>query len=296
MKIQVLLSTYNGAKYLEEQIESIFRQNGVDWDILVRDDGSQDATVDILKKYNKYSNFKFYEGKNIGVIDSYFDLITNAGNFDYYAFCDQDDIWKDDKLRQALDVIELCNNPIKLYHSNVTMVDEKLNKLPIQYSYTHPLSLIEALLINNVIGCTMVISNKLLQFARRHKPMYALMHDSWLALLCHILGGEVCFDTRSYILYRQHGSNVIGSRLNIYRSLIHSSLFSNVGKRHQLLREMVSEYSKFIDVHTYAILLKFLNYNISKKAKVELLKSINPQEIGLMQYILFLFNIFTNRY
>ena len=296
MKVQILLSTYNGAKYLDEQIESILEQKDVDFEILVRDDGSSDTTKDILTKYSKYKNFSFYFGENIGVINSYFDLIANAGNFDYYAFCDQDDVCESDKLKHALNILALCDNPIKLYHSNVTIVDEALKKIPFQCSHTHSLSLVQALLMNNVVGCTMVISNQLLRFAQKHKPNYALMHDSWLALLCHVLGGEVCFDQESYILYRQHSGNVIGSRLNLYRSLIHSSLFANIGKRRQLLQEMVSAYSCFIDAHILNTLILFINYNTSKRAKLKLLKNISVGEIGFARYILFMFNLFANRY
>lgn len=92
--VSVLLSTYNGEKYLREQLDSLLVQQGVDLRIIARDDGSKDTTVEILKEYaGKDTRVSFFEGKNVGPAQSFFDLIMKSPDSDYYAFCDQDDVW-----------------------------------------------------------------------------------------------------------------------------------------------------------------------------------------------------------
>ena len=93
-KVQVLLSTYNGEKYLKEQLDSIIAQKGVDVHILARDDGSKDDTIKILEGYE---NIDIIKGSNIGVCKSFFELINKSGEYDYYSFADQDDVWDCDR-------------------------------------------------------------------------------------------------------------------------------------------------------------------------------------------------------
>lgn len=92
--ITVLMSTYNGEKYLKEQLDSILNQEQVDLKLLIRDDGSTDGTVNILKEYeNSHTNIKWYSGLNLGCGKSFFQLVLDAPKSDYYAFVDQDDVW-----------------------------------------------------------------------------------------------------------------------------------------------------------------------------------------------------------
>ena len=100
-KIQVLMSTYNGEKYLKEQIESILNQEKVEVNILIRDDGSCDKTLKIIKELSKNPKISYYEGKNIGPAKSFMDLVNKSGDkFNYYAFADQDDIWMPNKTKR----------------------------------------------------------------------------------------------------------------------------------------------------------------------------------------------------
>ena len=101
------MSTYNGEKYIDEQIDSVLAQKNVRVDLLIRDDGSKDETVRIIKRYcEKFDNIKFYEGPNLKPARSFLNLIETAElNYDYYAFCDQDDVWHEDKLYQAIEKI-----------------------------------------------------------------------------------------------------------------------------------------------------------------------------------------------
>lgn len=121
--VTVLMSTYNGEKYLKEQIDSILSQVDVDVRLVIRDDGSTDNTVGVIKEYSqRNSNVEFTVGKNIGYANSFLTLIQMAGDSDYYAFSDQDDIWKKNKLSTAVDKIN--GIPYVVYASNLEMVSE----------------------------------------------------------------------------------------------------------------------------------------------------------------------------
>ena len=100
-KIAVLMSSYNGEKYIEEQIESIIEQENVVVDLFIRDDGSTDKTKEIITRFQS-ENIHINLDYNIGVVKSFFELIKTADGYDYYALCDQDDVWDKDKLYVAI--------------------------------------------------------------------------------------------------------------------------------------------------------------------------------------------------
>lgn len=211
MKIMVLLSTYNGEKYISEQIESVLCQQGVDVHIVARDDGSQDETINILKRISTLENITVIEGQNIGVVGSFFTLMHEAvcHNFDYFAFCDQDDVWKNDKLKVATDILSGHGNEPALYMSSFQMVDENLHS--IQTNMSRPNISVEGALASNcATGCTMVFNKKLLEKSLISNYDDVLMHDYWMYMVCLLTGGYIYYDETPHIYYRQHGNNVIG--------------------------------------------------------------------------------------
>ncbi|MBR7166470.1 MAG: glycosyltransferase [Bacteroidaceae bacterium] len=104
--VQVLMSTYNGMQYIREQLQSIYAQQGVDLSLLVRDDGSTDGTLQLLDEEQQAGRLSWYSGKNLGPAFSFWDLLHNAPEAPYYAFCDQDDVWDADKLAVAVAAME----------------------------------------------------------------------------------------------------------------------------------------------------------------------------------------------
>ena len=121
-EVLVLLSSYNGEKYIKEQIDSILTQKNITVKLFIRDDGSTDATRNILKEYEKYSNCVVVFGDNIGAANSFLWLIQNAHSSGYYAFSDQDDIWDRDKLSSAISIIKSTGSTIPIHppiHSEV---------------------------------------------------------------------------------------------------------------------------------------------------------------------------------
>ena len=133
--VLVLMSTFNGERFIDEQLISLLNQKNIKLKILIRDDGSSDRTVSILKKYKKrYPSIKLILGNNIGAKFSFLDLIHEAlklkMKYDYYAFCDQDDYWKKEKLITAINKLQILNNNSpNLYLGQTQLVDSNLNYL-----------------------------------------------------------------------------------------------------------------------------------------------------------------------
>lgn len=124
-KVVILMSTYNGEKYIEEQLESLLNQTYSDIKIFIRDDGSKDRTKEIIKQFlQKSKNIFLIEGENIGFINSFFELLNISDTADYYAYCDQDDVWMEDKIERAVKFLEKSdsNKPV-LYFSNSDYYD-----------------------------------------------------------------------------------------------------------------------------------------------------------------------------
>lgn len=212
--VQVLLSSYNGEKYIAQQIESICKQKGVQVDVLIRDDGSTDATCKIIGTYTKkYSNIRFYRGKHAGVQKSFFDLMRRADRLaDYYAFADQDDYWLQGKLKRAVDQLEMLKDPEKplLYASKVIYADAELKNVEsFHYQRKRGASFGNALLENICTGCTEVFNGPLLELVTTHPPVSDIWHDWWLYLTAGCFG-DVVFDEKAYLYYRQHAGNKVG--------------------------------------------------------------------------------------
>lgn len=127
-KVAVVLSTYNGEKYIKKQIDSILRQTYKNIEIYVRDDGSKDKTVEILKRYENDRKIKLYVQENVGFIKSFFKCLSFCDDADYYAFCDQDDEWNEDKIERAVNLLNEKEQvkPL-LYFSDYDYYDENMN-------------------------------------------------------------------------------------------------------------------------------------------------------------------------
>lgn len=212
MKITVLMSTYNGEKFLREQIDSILNQQNVELVLLIRDDGSSDKTIEIIEEYEKKdARVSHYVGENVGPGRSFFDLIKNAPESDYYAFCDQDDVWDSDKLASAVDFLQpLDESKPNLYYSNLRLVDGNL--IFIRNAHEKPIDeekKYSALARNVLTGCTAVFNNNAKNLLRNHLPNINILHDGWLYLICKLFG-NVVYDFTPHISYRQHGGNVVG--------------------------------------------------------------------------------------
>ncbi|MDE7167420.1 MAG: glycosyltransferase family 2 protein [Clostridia bacterium] len=216
--VAILLSTYNGERFLREQLDSILAQKEVEVKLFVRDDGSSDGTKEILSEYaEKHSNIHLDFAENVGVGNSFMNLLYSVPDeFDYYAFADQDDIWEENKIAEAARLLE--EKGAILYASNQECVDKEGNSLGLRYKPDENIHLTpESILQENMLaGCTMVITNGfykiLTEEARRPLPelLHNRIHDVWLAATASLYEGIV-YDERSFIKYRQHENNVVGA-------------------------------------------------------------------------------------
>jgi glycosyltransferase involved in cell wall biosynthesis len=213
--VAVLLSTYNGAAYLQAQLESLRAQKGVSVRLHARDDGSTDDTHSILCRHAKAwpELAGALSGPNLGAAASFLQLLHTApDDADYYAFCDQDDIWLPNKLARAAAALADEEGPA-LYCSNVICVAEDLRVLGVPQA--HRDQRFQHLLFENIaIGCTVVLNPAARALINSCHPTHGVvMHDWWCALVIAALGA-VHYDPEPGLLYRQHGRNSIGLNAN----------------------------------------------------------------------------------
>ncbi|HGD6895375.1 TPA: glycosyltransferase family 2 protein [Streptococcus agalactiae] len=217
MKVNILMATYNGEKFLAQQIESIQKQTFKEWNLLIRDDGSSDKTCDIIRNFTaKDSRIRFInenEHHNLGVIKSFFTLV-NYEVADFYFFSDQDDVWLPEKLSVSLEAAKHKASDVPLLvYTDLKVVNQELNILQDSMiraqSHHANTTLLPELTENTVTGGTMMINHALAE--KWFTPNDTLMHDWFLALLAASLGEIIYLDLPTQ-LYRQHDNNVLGAR------------------------------------------------------------------------------------
>lgn len=255
INVAVVMSTYNGQRFLRKQIDSIMNQKRIAVSLYIRDDGSKDNTVSIIKKY-KENNIHLIKGQNVGVGNSFMNCLYSAPrNFDYYCFADQDDIWDEDKISTAIDKIKDVMHPA-LYCSNQRLVDAEGNTIGHRYENGEKPDLrpMKILNQNQATGCTMVWNRQLneLLVDKKRRPSKELLvkriHDAWVAMVASVVG-ELIYDKNAHIAYRQHENNVVGIRkeniLKVWHEKLHNKSLRN--GRSALATEIFSKYSDLND-------------------------------------------------
>lgn len=219
--VLVLLSTYNGQKYIPEQLDSLILQEEVNLTILIRDDGSKDNTIEILNHYKEENtNIELLFEENIGAAKSFYRLMDYAmkhyPHYDYYAFCDQDDVWRPEKLKDLIEEADKSSNRYKLVYSNVYVTDEKLN-IKKELNKNPQISIYSNIVASGQLGCTQLFNYALLEKAciislQTINNDYLPLHDGWISLVAFSLNGEVMYCKKPTMYYRQHSSNVVGNK------------------------------------------------------------------------------------
>ncbi len=254
------MATYNGEKYLKEQLESILNQKRVNVHIYVSDDGSVDRTLDIVNEYKKKYpenfrsifkvNFK-HPAKNFLSI-----LPKIINDYKFYAFSDQDDVWYEDKLITSINKI---NNGYDLYCGRSENVDKNL--ISIGYS---PLFEFEPCFKNAIVQSiagsnTMVFNDKIFSLLKNSIDIEVPMHDWWTYLLTTFVGFKVYYDRFPKIMYRQHENNFNGSNLGLLNQLrrIASGLLGRYKYWNDLNEKNLLEFIDFADKETLKVFYKF---------------------------------------
>jgi glycosyltransferase involved in cell wall biosynthesis len=222
--VDILLATYNGAKYLDAQIESLVAQTYPSWQLIIRDDGSSDGTQALLSAWaNRLPNrITIVEDgrKNLGASQNFSTLLERS-SAPYVALCDQDDVWMPDKVTRTLAHLRKLEAqhgfdiPL-LVHTDLKVVDDRLASSAGSFwahQYINPSNekKLHRLLVQNVVtGCTAMLNRPLVEFAAP-VPADAIMHDWWIALVAGAFGVISHIDEPT-ILYRQHGANDTGAK------------------------------------------------------------------------------------
>lgn len=274
-EVTVLMSVYNGEPYLREQLDSLLGQKGVRLSILARDDGSSDRSREILEEYQARGCLTWYTGENLRAARSFLHLLREAPQSDYYAFCDQDDYWLEDKVRIALDCLEtLDENRPALYYGRPRLVSADLT--PIYGSdraRDKMLDFKSALINSNATGCTMVFNRSLRDKVLEKTPDYLSMHDTWLHKVCIVTGGQLYFDEDVHILYRQHGSNAVGIPTSRWQRIRghYSSFKTKECSRSRMVRSLLECYGSEMDEEEKRLAFLVAHYQDSVWNRIRLL-------------------------
>lgn len=221
--VLIMLSTYNGGEFLREQLDSLYAQKNVKFHVLVRDDGSKDCTLEILEEYRRnYGMMDILSDVNYGAAKSFHLLahyaLTQMPVYDYYAFCDQDDVWFINKLQVSCEALRACCDNYKLFYGPAMLVDAGLNQLHSPCA-TIVNNLEANIFASRSLGCTQVFNRALLEkfdslysyVVNAKRGDFVPLHDAWMSLIAYSLSANVIVGKEPLMLYRQHGNNVVGA-------------------------------------------------------------------------------------
>lgn len=218
-KVAVLISSYNGEKYLKEQLDSILRQTYRNIEIVIRDDGSKDATIEIIKAYQKeHDNIILQEGENLGFLKSFFKLLEFE-NADYFAFCDQDDVWLENKIELAVQALNQADDSKpNMVFGNSDYYDEAMNliwKGENHKTFSFKNSLYECV----AQGMTMTINNEARKMILANIPEKCLFHDWWTYMICSGMG-TVLYNDETIVKYRRLPKNATAEGQGIFKIFV----------------------------------------------------------------------------
>lgn len=297
----VMLASYNGEKYIQEQIYSILRQEGVIIKLVIRDDGSKDNTLQIIDKYSENESIKIVRGKNIGPAYSFYKLLDEAYESDFYAWSDQDDIWDVDKLLSAVNKIaKISPDKPALYYSASRTVDS--NKKPLSIIGTNSPSLTygAALIRSKAQGATFVFNNALMRIARLYTPDFkkcAMFHDAWLHRVCLAVDGIVVHDSIPHMSYRIHGSNVLAKApSNKFKDRL-ITFFSNgtINYHSNVANQLLVGYGQYMSEDNYRLTYDLANYREQIASKMRVLFSSRYKVGVLKEDVKFKISVLFNR-
>lgn len=287
MNTAILLSTYNGEKFIERQLESIFNQSFQDFCLYVRDDGSSDGTIEILKKYShKHNNMFIFSDNphtNRGASSSFMWLLNNV-EADYYMFCDQDDLWLENKVELQIEAIQNYkmmdkNVPIVVFH-DLILTNSQGSIINKSFWSVHNITIenitFESLFVKNVItGCTTLINQKMKTEILKCNQKNIIMYDHLIALIAYSFG-KVITIKNGLILYRDH-SNSVTPKLEIRFSFRVKNFLQNINRKEYFLPNII-QLEEFLK--------KFQN-NLTAKQIISLKQTISIKKFApIMRFII----------
>ena len=266
--VHILLSTYNGEKYIKEQLESIFSQTYGDIRLYIRDDGSTDGTVEKIKQYlNAYPEYASRTQwisnethENLGYMQSFWELLKAASGADYYAFCDQDDVWLPEKVERGVRALEREQETSKLpllYFSNFYQCNENLSEKKAGLVYSGTIKFENVLFYTPAFGFTIFINEKLRQMALGDFNHADLPHDGWVQKIAAAFG-KIIYDSACTAYYRRHENAVTAnnaSKLSLVRNWIQNEIFGkSMQETHMVLEQFYQVYGSKMRVENRKLL------------------------------------------
>jgi glycosyltransferase involved in cell wall biosynthesis len=227
--VAILMSSYNGARFIQEQIDSILNQKEVDVHFYISDDGSSDSTLDIINEY--FKNYpdqfkKLFQGQFKNPARNFLSIFPKiTQDYDYYAFSDQDDVWMEDKLQTA---IKKINEGCALYCGRTDNTNNNLQSHSYSPLFSFPPSFKNAIVQSIAGGNTMVFNQEVFNLLKDSFNCEVPMHDWWTYLLTTFAGHQVYYDPIPKVFYRQHSNNFNGSQPLIELYNLARELFGNI--------------------------------------------------------------------
>lgn len=290
--VDILMATYNGGKYIEQQIDSIIAQSYADWRLFVRDDGSKDNTVDIVRQYtltDKRIELVEDDLGNLGVTGNFAALIEYSKS-QYTMFADQDDVWFEDKIAISINAIkqleaEKPNAPILIFANSIITNSDLSFKYGTLYSKCHKYQLKDFLFANAGCQGAAMIFNKSLQEVLLPFPTNIRVHDYYISLVAY-LNGYVGYIAKPLTYYRRHNTSVnpnnkpIGRRIKSFMSgepiLFYQDMYSclkNYIATHQLSEKdqtLFNAYFYIVDVNNNLLkrIFKVIRCNFTLRSSV----------------------------
>lgn len=287
LDVAILMTTYNGEEFISDQIKSIQKQTETNWRLYIRDDGSTDNTVLIVKEMAcNDSRIKIFEDKNgnMGVKHGFMFLLKKV-SAEYYFFSDQDDVWLPNKISETIKKFEIHTRyePV-LVHTNLSTVDKNLKVLKKEfYPTSKKIDKLNIILSSNsVTGCTVAINDELKQRIKNDLPEFMIMHDWWMGL-CAVSFGCIEYVNAPMIFYRQHSTNLVGTDTTLIGRLKKIFSYENELKKiNQALNqaenlfkihgfemtkdksEIVDQYVKLLEKNRFFRILILLRYGFKK--------------------------------
>jgi glycosyltransferase involved in cell wall biosynthesis len=239
--VAILLCTYNGELFLAKQLDSLESQTHENWFLVASDDGSNDSTLEILRQYQeKWPKGKLFirNGPQKGFCQNFLSLASDPGiKANYYAFCDQDDVWLPQKIAAGIALIEIYadidNSVPILYGGKTIYVDENLKFISSSSSFNFPMVFRNALVQTMAGGNTMLFNNASKAIVEKTRWAKPASHDWWLYLLISGVEGICIFDQNPQVLYRQHKNSVVGGNQKFLAKL--NRLYFLLGGRFKFL-------------------------------------------------------------
>ena len=283
-EICVLMSSYNGEHYIRAQIDSILRQKSCRIHLHVRDDGSSDHTVDILKEYENKGVLTLHQGPNLGPAFSFLQLLKETPGFPWYAWADQDDIWFENKLSDGMNHLKALDVPALCY-ANAELIDSQGHPMGIRvYRKYHPVKKNTIACVGAMLGCTMVFNHHLAKCIQQYDlPKRIRMHDYYLAQVCLACGGQILYSDTVCMGYRQHEKNVVGmksGKLSALNQRIHDMLVIRDPSVADHAKEICRIYQTCMNKENKKLFDQIAHYKDSFINRLVLLKLFNGKDVS----------------